>query len=470
MSEADYSPQAYEIEKAVLKSYLSPDGAVGDTESNQAQMDISNIITGVAISQSIDAVSFLVNVSVIDRANLLETVPLRAEETLDLTILTNDTGEKIEMKLRVYEISDVTFGSGMNGTNYTMKCVSQTTYDATTRNITAPWQGKIADGVQFFFNGYFGKVRDSETEGLPYNAKRFNIIKEPLGHLTVQDTDGIVEFIVPNIRPQSAMKFMATRSYNPNTPSQTFRFFERTDGYFFVTDEYFFKQNKEEYINLFYGIETPQVQNPELDTKRVDKLKIISTGRNVPDHLYSGAYKSNVKEIDLVRGTVNTIHYDYTKDAKFVDADGVQVKPKNSPHSKDFIADTFTDENAKDMVLFKDYAGLGDIPGSLRGEAHYATIAQNRIAYYHHIHDVQLSIEITGRSDIRPGKVVDLNIQSASLESGGDVSPQLNGRYLVSDTVHSYDKGSTTTNAKLIKLNWSGVTLENKNENVEGPR
>lgn len=472
MPEPDYSPSAYEIEKAVLKKFLPSDGSVGDTESNKAAIDIADSITDIGIIQSINDVSFKVQVSVIDRSNLLETVPLRAEETLELTLLSNDTAERITLLLRVFEIADISYGANMQGTNYTLKCISVTSYNSSVRVITAPWKGKIADGIKFFFDNYFGKVRDSETTDLPYSAKRFNIIKEPTRSLTVQDTEGVVDFIIPNYKPGKAMKFMSARAYNPKTPSQTFRFFERTDGFFFVTDEYFFKQNKDDAINLFYGMATEQVTDPELAAKRVDKLKILSAGRNIPEHLYSGAYKSKVLEVDLVRGEVTTIPYDYLNDTKFIDSDGEIVDPSNSPHSKEFIEETFTEENAKDMILFKDYASIGDIPGSIRGEAHFANIAQNRIAYFHHLHDVQLSIETKGRADILPGKIIDLNIQLGSLQSGSELNPQLNGRYLVSHTIHNFAKGQLTTTAKIVKLNWSGTSSTNRTVDTDngGPR
>lgn len=474
MPEPDYSPSAYEIEKATLKQFLPSDGSVGNTESNKGAISIADNITSIGIIQSINDVSFKVQVQVIDRSNLLETVPLRAEETLELTLLSNDTAERTTLILRVYEISDISYGANMQGTNYTLNCISLTSYDSSTRKITAPWKGKIADGVKFFFDNYFGKVNesDSEDEVLPYDAKRFGIIKEPTRNLTIQDTEGLVDFIIPQYRPGKAMKFMSSRAYNSKTPSQTFRFFERTDGYFFVTDEYFFKQNKDDVINLFYSMATEQATNPELAAKRIDKLKILSAGRNVPEHLYSGAYKNKVLEIDLVRGEVNHIPYDYLNDTKFVDSDGKIVDPTNSPHSREFIEETFTDENAKDMVLFKDYASTGDIPGSIRGEAHFANIAQNRIAYFHHLHDVQLSIETKGRADILPGKVIDLNIQQGSLQSGSESNPQLNGRYLVSHTIHNYSKGQLTTTAKIVKLNWSGTSTTNRTVDTEngGPR
>lgn len=465
MSEEGQSSSAYTIESAVLKPYMSPNSDVGNTPANSPQEDIGPLITGVQIHQSLNDMSYFAKIKIEDNSNLLETLPLRSEETLELSLKTKDTEEILNLKLFVYNIDAIGFNGQMSGSNYTLNCVSHTTFQASKNRIVAPWKGTIAEAAAFFFNNFFGKANEGESEGLPYKAKRYDLIDEPERFFIVQNTEGVVDCIIPNHEPTAAMNFLAARAYNPNTPSQTFRFFETTQGYWFVTDEYFFKQPKEDVLNLFYAVETEQ-GDPELDAKRIDKLIIISRGSNSSDHLYSGAYSNRIVELDLVRGVMTTSHYDYLKDTKFVDSDGEIVDPENSPHTEEFIKDTFTRKNAKDMILFKDYAGVGDIPGSIKGETFFSTIAQNRIAYHHHLNDVQLSIETKGRADIIPGKIIDLNIQMASLESGAELNPQLNGRYLVTDTVQTFALGKLTTSAKIKKLNWSATDLEQKVEDV----
>ena len=57
---------------------------------------------------------------------------------------------------------------------------------------------------------------------------------------------------------------------------------------------------------------------------------------------------------------------------------------------------------------------------------------------------------------------MDINIQSQTTESGGELNPQLNGRYLVAQTIHDFNTGNLTTTAKVLKLGWSGTKAENK--------
>lgn len=467
MSEETQPSTSYTIESAILKPYLPPNSDVGNTPSNSPQTDIGPLITAIHIVQSVSDFSYMVKIKVVDTSNLLETLPIRSEETLELNIKTKDTDEAMSLKLFVYNIGSVSFTGQMSGTAFTLHCVSYTSWEASKRRITAPWQGKICDGAAFFFNDYFGKANEGDSEGLPYNAKKYDLIDDPGKSFIVQDTEGVVDFIIPNYEPTAAMNFMAARSYNPNTPSQTFRFFERLDGFFFVTDEYFFKQSKDDKLNLFYALESEQGTDPELALKRIDKMIIVNRGSNTADHLYSGAYYNRVVELDLVKGVMTTTTYDYLNDTKFIDSDGEIVKPENSPHSEQFIKDTFTPENSLDMILFKDYASIGDIPGSIKGETFFSTIAQNRIAYNRHLNDVILSIETKGRADILPGKIIDLNIQMGSTQSGGELNPQLNGRYVVTDTTHAFVEGQLTTSAKIKKLNWSGTDLEQDIEDVQ---
>lgn len=461
-SEIGYSPSAYEILKAKLVFYG------GDEQSG---VDISEIINSVQFVQSIDSVAYQGTVTLLDAANMLEGEnPIRGEETLKLEIQAQDTQEKIILDLAVYSVTDIKFDESLTGAQYTLQVVSKSTFAASKRRIIEAYNLKLSDTAREVFRKYFHPLsQPQDSEGLPFDTVRYSLIgsstsAEARKSLWIQPTEGIVDCIIPNYLPTEAMLFLGSRSYNPDTPSNTYRFFENWNGYYYVTDEFLVSAGKEtdQNFNLFYA---PDVENtggdPEAQIKRVDSLTVISRGTDTASDIFSGGYSNRVMELDLVRRTVTDHYFNYATDAEFVDMNGEKVRVENMPHSPAFMEETFTRENGKDMIVFKDYASIGDMNGggSLRGEAFFPQIASNRIAYQHHLGAVTLSLTMKGRVDLIPGKVIHLSIQKVNVDREASMNEQLSGKYLIVNSAHAFVHGKLDTTLTVKKFDWSGTGL-----------
>jgi len=445
-SDSTFSADGYSINKALL------------TAPNGREVDFADLIGGINFAQSLNSVSYQGSMIIVDSMNYLEEVPFRAEEKIDLEIQTQDLDVVLNLKLRVISISNLTYSDEGTYISYQLNFVSETTYEASKKRVIEAYSDDANNIAKSLFEKNYSKINVAQSD-LPLDTTKYKLVNDRNKSFTVQKTEGLMDVIIPNYEPAEAIRFISTRSYNSKTPSQTFRFFETLDGYHFVTDEFLIENGKDNALELFYSPTASNEPNPDVLTKRVDAFSVNNTGRNTAQDLFSGAYRSKVYEIDFVRGEVITHKFNYATDSKFKDMNGEVVKTSNMPHTKEFMEETFTEKNAKEMMVFKDYASTGDYRGELRGEAHFPTIAQNRIAYYYHLNGTSLSMILKGRADIKPGVIINFSIKSTNDTKQNE---QLSGKYLVSESVHSFNKGSLQTSINVIKLDWSGTGSNKK--------
>jgi len=247
-------------------------------------------------------------------------------------------------------------------------------------------------------------------------------------------------------------------SFQPETPSCSFKFFETVDNFYFCTDEYFIKTaQRKEIIDLFYSPASSNDPRKPIDQiNRIDELTIINKGLNTAADMLSGAYKNKTTEIDLVRRKLVTNIWSYDKNAKYIDMSGSPRDLTDDTHTSSFRDDTFTDENAKDFLVFKDYQQSGDIPSALHTDRFIPQIIANRLSYRHHLNKTLLSAKMKGRLDIRPGMIVNLDIKNLDGVDKLEKNTTMSGKYLVETVNHNRDdKGTLHCGLRLQKFGWS---------------
>jgi len=457
MSEQDFDPSGCDIEEAILRSY---DGS--------KTADITASIVGFEISQSMDNVSYNGTITLLDTVGLFENFPLRSEETIQLKIVGYDLNTVINLNVNTYKITDMVPSESTNGVLFTLHFVSAVTFNASKRRISKFFKSSIGGIAKEIFDTYFGRLDrvdyldiDDKRKTLPFATGRHPIISEPDRNFFIQPTAGMSGLIIPRLTPSESMFFLASRAYaGSETPSQSFRFFETLENFYFCTDEYFIKDISEnEVINLFYApASSVDPRKPEDQINRIESLQIIANGTDTASDIYSGAYKNRVIEIDFIRKNVNKLDFDYSKDARYIDMSGNPRNLNDNPHTESFRNDTFTEENARQFMIFRDYTSNGDIPTSLSTDRHFSEIAANRVSYYHHMNNTILAVGLKGRIDLRPGKIVNLNIKSLNATNGEEINDMLAGRYLIKNVNHICENGILNTSMQLVKFDWSRGT------------
>ena len=446
----DFNPSNCEIIKAVII-----------THAKDKSSDINAIIGKINFSQSIASSSWSGSAVIYDTTGFLESFPLRGEEQLNLKLKSNDLNYEVNLKTQIYKIDNVSTMPNNGGVVYTIHFVSKASYESGKRSITKSYKDLTASTIaKEIFKEYYTKYSPSnDKESLPYDTIKYNISGDNNKgrRLYVQPTNGYLRVVVPSYVTSKAMKFIATKSYSVNAPSSSYRFFETFDSYFFVTDEFLIKSaiNNKKVINLFY--DTFISLDPKMALDQIRTIETFSNPDrvNVGSDISNGGYRNTIMEIDYVRRKINENQFDFTKDAKYIDTTGNQSKISSDIHTKQFIDDTFNEENAKTAIIFKDYSQEGDIPSNLRADQYYSEIISRRISQQHHMNSISIDIGLKGRLDITAGNIINIKASKFSGSSDKERNQQLSGNYLVHTINHDIDKGVLTTSAKLIKYDWS---------------
>lgn len=448
MANETLTPSRVVVNRALLSSY---DGSKTQT--------IAPLITEINISQSVDNTAFRGSIKLRDDISLLEQFPLRAEERLELEIQSNDLDTKKRLDLQIFKIDNVSTNDANDGVSYYIHFVSRITFESSRRKIIESFSNKsINQIVRILFNEYFSKV-DKTDDPLPLGGQRYSVRNNERKSLIIQPTENLFNCIIPNYTPSEAMYFLATRAYiNQSLSSCSYRFFETLDEYMFVSDDYLVKKaiDGDEVIDLVYS---PFVSKDTRDiNQQILSIEVLENQRraDISSDLYSGGYTNKILELDLIRGEARNIDFNYLEDGnRFTNTSGNQGDERSRVHTDAFIRDTFTQENAKPHIIFRDYADEGDIPGTLRGEQYIAEITSRRIAYHHHLNNTVVSVSLSGRLDFKPGQMVNIEIFELTSADRRSLNPQLSGNYLIHTTNHNIQHDELSTTMKLIKYDWS---------------
>lgn len=434
----------------------------GRTES------LSALIYGFNIVQSLNSSTLQGTIRIYDSVGLLHNFPLRAEEKLDLQILGHDLQTNISIKGQIIKIDNVSKNPGGDGYFYTLHFITRTAFEAGKGNVITAFRNKTGSyAAQKIFKKYYNQNKELEpaSQGgeLPKGSAKYAITFDKGRRFYVEESKGQLRAVIPDYTPAQAMNFLASKSLaNADSPSNMFRFFETYEGFHWVTDDWLLKRgkfNKNKIKELYY------LNYSEQDPKYADLISKTITSFENSSHvdtgmdIESGAYRNVVMEVDFTNHTRKYYHFDYQDNKnKFVGMSGTpKVSNAGATHSDKFITDTFTEENAKQFVVFRDWQDeeMQSIDGQVpRTPQKMVEIIQNRVAYTHHLNNAKVAISMQGRIDLQPGDIVDVITQDPTIELPTEQNQRLSGRYLVSLVNHSMEENILSTTAEVIKYDW----------------
>lgn len=421
----------------VLPGYYKLISAVV-TPLNGDGIEILGLIPEFSIEESLDKDSIRGSALVYDNIGLLEDLPLRGEELLSIQV-EDALKNRINYEFAIYKITDVNIKKTNDGLTYKIHFMSKYSFEAMFRRIIEPFNDTISNIAENIFQNYYP------------GPKQF----------ILEDTIGLFRCIIPNYTPMQAMNFLANRAYSRNSPSCSFRFFETSENYYFVSDEYLIKRfidNKEE-IKEFTFSDAVDKSGVDFLTQMKNLVDIKNSDRvNTAMDLASGAYRSNVIEIDLIKrqatlpGKSNKYEYNYQNAKK----DYVSVSGKGEgedSHTDEFINGYFTPENERRYIVIRDYDDSGT--QQLRGDQFIPQIVTNRLAYRHHLNHTTVYAKAHGRLDLNVGDIINIKVPEFKISSNPQQNRQLSGYYMINDLTHVFNKDTHQTDMKLVKYDWS---------------
>lgn len=295
-------------------------------------------------------------------------------------------------------------------------------------DINQSYNGKISDFVKIVY-GYFGtKPFECDT------------------------TSGSSVHIIPGMTPFESMDFLANRAFSGKYPTSWFTFYEGIgDGegkYYFKNVEKLIEENKQSPIDFKYA--PSSVADEDLKKRQfvIEELE-IETNKDVMKKMKAGMYASEVYEIDLiykqVLPTKFTVDEPTFKEFIHLDKDPMSLDSKKQVKENLGVINTsFWQTRMAD---------------SFTRDSFFGTIIPRRLFYLNSLSQVQAKMIVPGNSDLRVGKVVNLDMleQTASTETR-DQEHRTSGNYLVTNVRHICTRDSYKCVVKMVKESYRANT------------
>jgi hypothetical protein len=457
-SSAIQSPGYYNLRSLVIQNAV---GVRSDHFSGVA-LDISNLVPTLSISTSIDRTSLAGHFRVYDGVGVLEKFPLRGEERASIVI--NDSlGNEMTYDVFCYKIDGVTISNENGIVSYTVHFVSYQSFVAGKSTIIKAIREKtISQVVNELFAEHYNPSRSSRPSDRSTRPTDRVAESSNKGIIVYPETDGIVRYTIPKLRPDEALQFLARRAFSQRSLSSTYRFFESARSYHFTTDEALFDVANQRSKSFEMTFSDAIPKDPAHFAEAMNNLDaVINSARvNTIDDMYGGAYRNKIHVLDILSGSVNLNDpgYSYLENrGQYFSAENSQVEDR---HTEQFAEMFFNENVQKTFLMVKDYMdGDGNDDAALAGNRSLDVIGSHRVAYKKHISSITVEATGPGRLDITCGDVIDLNATEFNTDtSAPQLNRQLSGKYIVRSVVHSMNGEMMTNNYVLIKREWSTVS------------
>ena len=430
----------------VLKSFkVRP---MFDTQASNVSdhIELAKVIVNWSLSESIGA-PFISGSAVIHESdNLLEEVPLRGEEEIEIT-WEDFYGESATQKFFLYAIEDISPESAINDRmqTYTIKFTTKQKLFADTKEIRRSFaKQKISEMAQTIYNDYFitgDKSVDKEIE--------------------IEETDEEQTLVIPALKPDSAMHFLSRRAYSADNKTSSFRFFETREKYYFCTFEYLVdkygdlgEKSGEEINPLFFIYNTlndntgPGQRVAQQSVSDVSFPSKVDTFSDIKE----GAYRRTITELDINHRTRISRQFDYTAEYE----DYKMPEQVTLTHSQEFVNTYMPVNEAPETILVTDFPQIGQNEGKdnmLKPYQHFYENYTNKPITQYHVGRNMFAIDIKGRIDLYPGMMINLDLVKFSHKVGGarEKDTQRSGKYVVISVGHTFSGDEYTQKIGLSK-------------------
>lgn len=397
---------------------------------NAPKVDMRYMVHSFHIIESMDNASVRGNATVLDSANILEGLPLRGEERLVIEY-TDPFGERHTDNMFIYSITDIEPNTQGTALFYKIHFVSAGKMNSEKKRVAKSFKNvKISDMVKSIFDEHYS---ESGKE------------------LILEETDGLHTITIPNSTPEDAIQFLARRAYSEDHKSQTFRFYETRDSYYFATLEYIEKNTDSDAI-LTYTYNPEANYDGEALLKMMNTLIEFKSGTrvNTLTDIRESSYRKNIVELDIINLSFKTKDYSYMEEfPKYFD----MIEGSETKHTSDFDEEWFS-ESAEPIVIVRDYGTNSTEPG-LRNDLKYSEIISHKNSVFSNLKRNSYYLVVYGRNDLKAGQIIDLNLTENIYDIlNKKYNRHMSGRYFVESIDNSFHENEYTQKLVINRLGW----------------
>lgn len=189
--------------------------------SSRANLDISSIFLSASIYESIFTPGTVCDIEVLDTEDLLGTVKLLGDETVNFTYSIPGT-VLADFRFALYELGEVEMTGAQKGKKYKLKCVSEEAMYAKTNYVQKSYNQLCSEMIEDVHTNYLRSQKP----------------------IIVEQTKTPQKIVVPHMSPFRAIEMIRKRSVSADNKSPLYVYFENRQNeqqtYNFVTIEKLF--------------------------------------------------------------------------------------------------------------------------------------------------------------------------------------------------------------------------------------
>jgi len=455
---ADKQPQAgfYALKRFDIKPIFTNSTKSAADRNLPAGTKLNKVIVNWGITESMSS-PYVHGFAVVHESNnVLKDLPIIGEEEVFIQYI-DYYGKSRSEEFYVYSVEEVQPEGTINDRmlKYIIRfCSKQKLHSDRTRIRRSYADQSISEMAQALYDEYF---------------KSGNSWDKPI---EIEATTGTQTLVIPNLRPDEAMTFLARRAFSAENKSSSFRFFETREKYFFCTYEYLLDKYKDTVAddktaiknNLKFIYNTANDNSgpgQEIAQQSVSTLSFGTKVNSISD-IKNGNYRRRVTELDYLSRTRITRDYDYS--AEFNEFK--QVDTIKQTHTSEYINTFMQPADAPETVLIADYPqigqNLGEVKNQLRPYQYYYENYTIKPIVDYHMQVNAITTSINGRVNMYPGMVIMLELYefAESLEGRRKLDTERTGKYLVTAVNNSFNGDQYSQQLTLTKGGLRGTGKE----------
>ena len=379
---------------------------------SKGNLSLLNAVHEFRISYGINQQSSIGSISILDTTDTLAN--LDPDGTEVLTIGWHSEGdEEIKQTYSIFKVETIIDPNKGVGKVYIFHGVSHTHMEQLAMDINRSFNGTIKSFVEKMYN----EIPQKKNTRIPIEA---------------HNTTGISTIIVPGETPFEAIQRLTNRVYSAKYSSSLFNFYQNTKNYCFHNVEQLIAEGRDKAITYIYTPNSPVDDMKTLGGKHTIASIEFPNGKDILKKIMSGAYASNVAEIDILNQRIETTRL--TVKENFNDFYHLD-QPAITLDKTKVIEERLNRSNTTKWIN-KYFDGQRHLEFNMGPQ-----ITRSKF-YSDSLNQVKMNCVVHGNSNLDCGKIINLSMLERSGETfTGEQEKKISGKYIIDTVVHYYKRG-----------------------------
>ena len=379
---------------------------------SKGSLGLLNAVHEFRISYGLNQQSSIGSISVLDTTDMLANLDPDGTEVLTIGWHSQDD-EEIKQKFSIFKIETIIDPDKGVGKVYVFHGVSHTHMEQLSMDINRSFKGTIKSFAEKIFN----EIPQENKTRIPIDAHK---------------TTGVSTIIIPGETPFEAIHRLTKRVYSTKYSSSLFNFYQNSKNYCFHNIEQLIAEGRDKATTYIFTPNSPVDDMKTLEGKHTIAFIDFPKGKDMLKKVTSGAYASNVAEIDIIGQKIDTTQL--TVKENFNDFYHLD-QPAITLDKTKAIEERLNRANTTRWIN-KYFDGRRHLEFNMGPQ-----ITKSKF-YAESLNQLQMHCVIHGNSSLDCGQIIDLSMLERSGQVfTGEQEKKISGKYIIDTIVHYYKRG-----------------------------